>query len=86
MSDEVVFGEDIVGNIRVVPGAPTGMLTWLVKNKIVKSVRHAELFLLGIVAVATIVAIFFFAQFFKGSAARPPVPSITGAPANPASK
>jgi hypothetical protein len=65
MSNEVVFeGEDsadnTVGNIQIVPGAPTGMLAWLVKNKVVKNARHAELFLLGVAIVAVILGIFFF--------------------------
>ena len=61
MSNEVMFDEDNgnnrVGNIAIVPGAPKGMLAWLVKNKIVKNGKQGEQFLLGIAVVAVLLAV-----------------------------
>ena len=55
-------GNNRVGNIGIVRGAPTGMLAWLVKSKIVKNAKQGEYLLLGIAVVVIIsaIAIFFF--------------------------
>ncbi len=45
--------QNLVSNIRVVPGKPQGMLLWLVEKKIAKNGRQAEYILLivGVVAL-----------------------------------
>jgi hypothetical protein len=68
MSTEgVVFEEDSppnrVGNITIVPGAPTGMLKWLVKNNLAKDGKSAEKLLLIIAIVAVVVAIGVYVLF-----------------------
>jgi len=65
MDDQfVVLGEDenLVGNVRIVPGAPKGMLAWLIKKKIAKNGKGAEqlLFAVFIVCIVLSIAIFFF--------------------------
>ena len=61
MSSEVTFEEEDssnrVGNIQIVLGAPTGMLAWLVKNKVVANARQAEMFLLGVCIIFVLIAI-----------------------------
>ena len=64
MSDEVIFDDDskdFVQNIVLVPGPPKGILSWLVKEKIVKNGRQAELLLVWVCIVSVILAIVFFA-------------------------
>ncbi len=64
MSDEVIFEDDdkdFVRNIALVPGPPKGLLSWLVKEKIVKNGREAELLLLWMCIISVILAIIFFA-------------------------
>jgi flagellar biosynthesis/type III secretory pathway M-ring protein FliF/YscJ len=83
MAHEVVFEDDplvhdMPGNNRGISGASSSMLAWLVEHKIVKDSKQAELFLLGVVVVAVILAIFFFMLYLKGSAARPPLRTIDG--------
>ena len=69
MSGEVTFeGEDnlnnTVGNIQIVPGAPTGMLAWLLKNKVVKNGKQAEQILLWIAGGAVILAVIIYGLNF----------------------
>jgi hypothetical protein len=48
VSEDVIFDDDendMVGNIQIVPGAPTGMLAWLIKSKITKNGEQSEQFL-----------------------------------------
>jgi Tfp pilus assembly protein PilN len=71
MSDKsVIFDEDpsnLVGNIRVVPGVPTGMLAWLVKKQVVKNAKQAERLLMwvGIGAVVLGVIVFWLGATTK---------------------
>ncbi len=60
--DEV--GADTVSNIQIVRSAPTGMIAWLVKKKVVKTGHQAELVLLGVTVVASLLAagIFLFSH------------------------
>ena len=65
MDDQVIFeddniGENRVGNIQIVPGAPTGMLAWLVKNQVVKNAKQAETFLLGLAIACVVLAVVVF--------------------------
>ena len=53
-------GGNTVGNISIVPGAPKGMLAWLIKAKIVDSGRQAEYFLLGVAIAAIVLAVGLF--------------------------
>ena len=66
MSDEVVFEEnkDYVQNIRLVPGAPKGLLAWLVQKKIVQNARQAELSLFWVAVGAAVLAVIIFVLNF----------------------
>ncbi len=60
MSDDIVFQEDnsnIVTNISVSRGVPTGMLAWLVTSKVVANTKQAEQLLLGIAVVSVLGAV-----------------------------
>ena len=50
-------GDDFVRNIRIVPGRPTGMLSWLVTKKIVKNARQAEKVLFGVAIAAVLITV-----------------------------
>jgi Tfp pilus assembly protein PilN len=64
MSDtDVVFEDDpsnVVGNIRIVPGVPTGMLSWLVKEQVVKNAKQAEQLLMFVAIGAAILGVLVF--------------------------
>jgi len=76
MSQEVIFEDDdssnTVGNISIVPGAPKGMLAWLVKKNVVQNAKQAEVVLLVVTIGAVLLTIVIFV-FFTGQ----PTHSIT---------
>jgi predicted aspartyl protease len=73
VSEDVIFDDDendMVGNIQIVPGAPTGMLAWLIKSKITKNGEQSEQFLIGIAIFSVVLAIVVVTIAEKGSAHR----------------
>jgi hypothetical protein len=71
MNSDVVFQDsddsnNQVGNIRIIPGEPTGMLSWLVKKQIAKNAKQAEQYLLWIaIAAVAITAVIAFLSLWS---------------------
>ncbi|MEA2701610.1 MAG: hypothetical protein QOE22_319 [Candidatus Parcubacteria bacterium] len=85
MSNEVVFLEEnpnTVGNIRIVQGAPKGILAWLVKNKTVQTAKQGERVLVVVAVIAIVLAIGIYVLFGMNRSAPPPympgIPSASG--------
>lgn len=83
MSD-VTFDEEnssnAVGNIRIVPGAPTGMLAWIIKHNLAKDGKGAERLLLILAIIMILIAIGIAVVTFMPHHAPPPtaVPGSNG--------
>ena len=75
MSSEVTFQEEqtnTVGNIGIIRGAPTGMLAWIIKNKLAKDGTGAERLLLVSAIIIVLIAIGIAVATFTPHHAPPP--------------
>jgi hypothetical protein len=84
MSTEVIFNEqntdNVVQNIKIIPGAPKGITKWLIKNNLTSNARKAEQLLVWVTIFSLLLAIVVYvlatkdpgAKILPGSGQLPP--------------